>query len=95
MGGTNRRTGTAVNALVFVPGDFLGRVFDDHPLLFKVLDGVFEIFFRTRQLQHHNPLFSGQNGSLEYIESKVIIFGQMTDYGFFHLPAGKMKDQNF
>ncbi len=75
--------------------DFLGGALYLNPLAFEVFYTIAEIFLGTRQFQHHNSLFSGKDGGIEYIKSQIKIFSQVANNRFVNFCVGETKLQYF
>jgi len=66
-----------------------------YSLIFEIVYPVLEIFSGSDKLKNHDPFFPGEYGSIENIESKVIVFYKVTDDRLFNLCLWKTKNKYF
>ena len=84
-----------MGALLLVALDLLGGVLYIHPLVFQVIDAIFEILAAAGDLQHHEALFAGKDAGIEDVEHQIEFPGQVADQRFLDFRDGEPQFEYF
>ena len=79
--GAHGRAGPAVGAFIFHPLDLLGGILHLDAHLLQIGDAFPEVFAAAGQFHDHDAFLAWQDGSVQDVESQVIVLYQVADDG--------------